>query len=129
MLATYKTMARSSSRRRSTSRRSSSRRSSHRVGRKTYHPCTATGKTDLRHTYHSRSPSGAAEKYANHLVKNGSKKGIVHIKEVTRGSHNDKVHSYRYEGRLLTARERDAASFERDGVLVTPKVKVTVRRV
>jgi len=124
--------------RRHSSRRHSSRRSSHssrrvsrssRAERKTYHPCSAGGKADLRHTYHSRSPAGAAEKYAKHLVKGGSKEGTVHIKEVTRGCHNDKVYAYRYRGRRLTAKERDAAAFERDGVLVAPKVTVTVRRV
>ena len=124
---------RHSSRRSHSSRHS--RRSSRRVSRssrserKTYHPCSAGGKADQRHTYHSRSPAGAAEKYAKHLVKRGSKEGTVHIKEVTRGCHNDKVYAYRYRGRRLTAKERDAAAFERDGVLVAPKVTVSVRRV
>ena len=114
---------------RSVSRRSRSHSRRHHVDRKTYHPCSTGGKCDLRHTYHSSHPAGAAKKYAKYLVKRGSNDGRVHIKEVTRGCGNNKVYTYTYNGRRLSRKEADECAFERDGVLVFPKVEVTVSRI
>ena len=136
-MARSRSHSRSRSRSRSHSHRSRSRshsrsrrtRRSHHPDRKTYHPCTVCGKSDLAHTYHARHPAAAAEKYAKHLYKKGHRSGTVHVKEVTRGSNSEKVHSYRYTGRRLTKREMDDAKFERDGVCISPSVSVTVTRV
>lgn len=97
--------------------------------KQTFHPCTSDGKIDLNHTYHSKSPSGAAKKHAARLK---NKSGVFSIVNVTRNTSNclkRKIYTYSYTIKKYTPKRSREKSFMREGKVILPTLEVKVKRV